>query len=101
MVERDSGSDDQSRRDERYNGWKNYQTWCVNLWLENSEEVMWRFQRLANGGVAEAALADGIQAYFETLNPLEDEPSIFTDLLTNALQQVDWFEIAQSLRSDL
>lgn len=101
MVERDSGSDDQSGRDERYNGWKNYQTWCVNLWLENSEEVLWRFQRLANEGMADTDLANMLQAYFEALNPLADEPSAFSDLLSNALQQVDWFEIAQSLGADL
>jgi hypothetical protein len=23
--------------DETYNGWKNYPTWCVNLWLENDQ----------------------------------------------------------------
>jgi hypothetical protein len=100
MVERDSGSDDQSRRDERYNGWKNYQTWCVNLWLENREEVLWRFQRLADEDAEATELANSIQAYFEALNPLEDEPSAFNDLLTNALQQVDWVEIARSLSQD-
>src|SRR5258707_130809 len=25
--------------DTTYNGWKNYPTWCVNLWLDNEEPL--------------------------------------------------------------
>ena len=30
--------------DQEYNGWKNYETWCVNLWLTNEEgsDRYWR-----------------------------------------------------------
>lgn len=27
----------QAVEDTTYNGWKNYPTWCVNLWLSNDE----------------------------------------------------------------
>lgn len=80
-----------------YNGWRNYETWCVNLWLKNAEEQNWRFQHLARTGTPPEELADAIRRYFETLHPLDDKPSLYNDLLTHALQQMSWDDIAHSL----
>lgn len=91
------GETEQSQNDEHYNGWKNYQTWCVKVWLDNDEELFWRFEQLAAEGIAEPLLAHTLHEYFKTSSPLEDVSSPFNDLLTHALQQVSWAEIAHAL----
>src|SRR4051794_18704009 len=39
---------------ERYNGWANYETWCVHLWLTNEEESYryWREEARRHRGEA-------------------------------------------------
>lgn len=91
------GGDDQSSTETHYNGWENYQTWCIKVWLDNNEELLWHFEQVAAEGVAEPLLADALHQYFEASSPLEDVSSPFNDLLTHALQQVAWAEIAHAL----
>ncbi len=100
MLERNTGDDNPTHSEERYNGWKNYQTWCVKVWLDSNEELLWRFERLAREETAEQDVTDAFYGYFEANNPLENVPSPYNDLLTHALQQVAWTEIVQSLRSE-
>lgn len=37
-------SDQKEGGEKRYNGWANYETWCVHLWLSNDEPTYryWR-----------------------------------------------------------
>jgi hypothetical protein len=37
-------SSDQKEGTKRHNGWANYETWCVHLWLSN-EEGSYRYWR--------------------------------------------------------
>ena len=101
--------------DTSYNGWKNYETWCVNLWLTN-EEPMYRLCRSLAAEARESApdcrqvqeniwqadeaatflLADRLKEYVEQNNPLADSPTMFSDLLSAALSEVDWHEVANA-----
>lgn len=92
-----------------YNGWTNYETWCVALWLDNDEETyeqMREFTKEAyenpvNNSFIDSvddrrriALQDMIKEFVEEQNPLPDA-GMFTDLLNAAISEVDWRDIAK------
>lgn len=87
--------------EEGYNGWRNYPTWAVNLWLTNdqgSEEWALEIVRAAvdNGSEhvrydAASELKDAVREMCET-----EDASLASDLLGFALDSVDWYEIADA-----
>lgn len=98
-----------------YNGWHNYETWAVNLWMSNDQgssqywedaaQSCWdeaeadkTFSREEQAGID---LADRLKEEFEGGNPLTDQASVWSDLLTAALSEVDWLEIAEHLIEDV
>ena len=73
--------------DKTYNGWTNYETWLVNLWLGGYLQ-----QELEDGNEITAAhIKDTIN------NMLADTPELwgmFSDLLNSAISNIDCYEIA-------
>lgn len=101
--------------DKTYNGWTNYETWCVNLWLSNDEGSYHMWQECAEHWhgeeptsevwtKAESArinLAEELKEWHEgQANMALDTATVFSDLLASALQDVDWQEIAAGLLSE-
>jgi hypothetical protein len=97
--------------DESYNGWTNYPTWAVALWLSNdpgtAEDVErltaeWDTRTRAEGGTI-SQLADGLRVYVESLADVEAVPasSLASDLLGFALDKTDWHRLAESFAHDL
>lgn len=101
-----------------YNGWSNYETWNVKLWMDNDgEDEFWeeRARELVTdeltGGsgtkeeVQEAIdtvvghLADAIKDQYDENMP--DVSGTYEDLLRAALQEVDWSEIASSILDNI
>ena len=98
----------------RYNGWTNYETWCVNLWMSNDHGSYLYWQEISekccNNATDDANVASGIwtkrgAARFRLADVMESEiresapdlgASMFADLLGSALDEVNWHEIAQS-----
>lgn len=92
----------------KYNGWTNYETWAVNLWLTNDEgsDSYWRERAqdcygdaehdgvLDRDEVARIALADALRDEIEEGNPLDGDAGLYLDLLTAAIGEVNWYEIA-------
>lgn len=83
-----------------YNGWKNYETWAVALWIDNEQ----RTQNEARAIISEYPdindAAQEFKDWIEAGNPLADTASLFSDLLGAALSEVDWLEIAKHFREE-
>jgi len=82
-----------------YQGWKNYETWCVALWIDNDEGLYDHFRDMAKDSDIDY-LADHIKDMIDDCNPLNDTANLYTDLLNAALSEVDWFEIAEHYKED-
>jgi hypothetical protein len=98
---------------EKYNGYANYETWAVVLWLENDEGMYRYWREAASEARQEAATCREV---LEDVWPAKDapkyllserlegevsdgcpdlEPSLYLDLLNAALSEVDWHEVAE------
>jgi hypothetical protein len=102
--------------DENYNGWKNYPTWAVNLWLSNDEGLYRATQDAVRDEYEDAPnclnvtksiwtveearqfnTADRLREMVEELAAEEySKASFVSDLLGYALGEVDWNEIADA-----
>jgi hypothetical protein len=92
-----------------YNGWTNYETWAVTLWMDNDEGAQdyWRDR-------AQEALKEAKENPSDTFTPAEDaalalmneikdqheeaQPEVtgvFADLINAAMSEVNWHEIAE------
>src|SRR4051812_21675056 len=95
---------------ETYNGWKNYPTWAVNLWLSNDEGLYLTATEMAQDALREAGeddpgdalpiLAANLKDWVEELLP-DLGASFAADLMGWAVEHVDWREIAASWLEDV
>ena len=104
--------------DKAYEGWTNYETLAVNLWINNDEGIYnyWlkvaeyrqhtapQCQQVIDGiwttdEAAKFLLADGLKDQHEEGAP--ELPNVYGDLLGAALSEVNWAEIAEGLLTAL
>lgn len=114
----------QTEADTRYNGWKNYPTWAVALWIGNEQwsqeyaqdrvayarenapaceqvtEGIWTAEQAVRFNLADA-IQEWVKADPEEYGWMPDlGATMAADLLGYALDHVDWHEIADNLLSD-
>jgi hypothetical protein len=83
-------------KENTYNGWTNYETWNIKLWLDNDGFSLENLTQSADP----FEVSKELESYFDDLNPLADKANCFADLLGSALKSVNWYEIAEALIED-
>jgi len=107
--------------DSQYNGWTNYETWAVKLWMDNDEGSYRYWQNVTREVWDEAEdkrpnqfMDRSENARSQLAERLKDEHddqsehpvfaaangTVYADLLNAALSEVNWHEIADSLLTD-
>ena len=89
--------------DHTYNGWTNYETWNVNLWLSDDEYFRELAADASDMYQAEIALKDYVEELSEMTMPgiFDGSKSYFIgDMFSAALSEVNWHEIAEHYRDD-
>jgi len=102
-----------------YNGWPNYETWAVKLWIDNEQPTQEYWFEQAQRAQREAPNADFVkrgiikpeeEARITLARQLKDEleedapdlgASMYADLLGAALGSVAWHRIAEALLEDI
>lgn len=104
-----------------YNGWTNYETWVVNLWMDNEPGTYdyWReiaedvynneaeeqqhFTKMEDAAsiLADRLKDDHAQTKDEILENVRLTASVWADLLEAALSEVNWLEIAEHLLENI
>lgn len=84
-----------------YNGWTNYETWAVKLWIDNDQgdqgdQEYWLERAKEVHGAYE--LSDMLRTEMQEAMP--DLQGVFADLLQAAIGSVNWHEIAEAMMAD-
>ena len=79
-----------------YNGYTNYETWLVGLWIDNDEGLSNMFRRDIESedeiDSAKDDLADEMKKYFEDEMPKVE--GFWADILNSAFGEIDWYDLA-------
>ena len=101
---------------DKHNGYTNYETWVINLWISNEEasynyyrdlarniyNKAWDTKYLSKYEEACRNLAHELEATYQSnmadiLEKSGAENTVWSDLIGNALSNVNWHEIAGQL----
>jgi len=86
--------------DKKYNGYTNYETWGVCLWIDNDQNLqdcareIVQHKNLDDGSAAQA-LKEWMTAAMPDLGP-----TIWADLLAGAMSEVNWQEVAEQYEKE-
>lgn len=102
-----------------YNGWTNYETWNVSLWLDNEQSTYHDVQEFAQEMVdkidpdsdftaddARYEMADWLKSYVEELAEATcpgvlSGASFVADMFGAALSEVNWDEVARNALDEM
>jgi hypothetical protein len=87
----------ETSKKETYQGWANHATWAVSLWLNNEKGSYQELVSILKRQKDNYKAADQIKEWVEEMAP-DLGPTLWADLLTASLGDVDWLEIAENNR---
>ena len=104
-----------NNEDKKYNGWTNYETWNYKLWMDNDQGsyncVMNQAKEIMNNSTvdktftkienAKLTLMAMLKDECESNNPLIDQANTYSDMLSAAISEINFYEIASSIIDDL
>lgn len=101
-----------TEKDTTYNGWTNYETWNVALWIDNEQGSQLYWKETAEEAYRDAERGEDRKwdAVCAVADRLKDEineaapdlgATCFADLLGAALSKVNWHEIAEHYIDDV
>ena len=82
------------QKESTYNGWSNYATWVVNLWLTSDQENYQHYRELVKMVPGKHEFARMLAEVIDAGNPLYCTGGLYCDLLKYATAQVDYYEVA-------
>lgn len=108
-IEYSANKESKMEKKSDYQGWSNYETWATALWFNNDRGlyemvVEWAEEVLADNDAtsdkdsyssASVVLSDRIKDFVEEENPLDGDASVYADLLTGAISEVNFREVAE------
>ena len=80
-----------------YNGWANYETWQVALWLDYDRGLYEYVQELKRNTPTNLNSETPSRSYRRQQSPCDEEASLYSDMLNGALSDVNWDAIAEQL----
>ncbi len=91
---------------ETYNGWTNYETWCLNNWIDNDQYLAERKAELVrevtlhydDKQVYELSLL--LESMVEELKDNALEVGLLSDLLGGAIGKINFYELAEHYIED-
>lgn len=83
-----------------YNGWSNYETWCVKLWLDNEEGSYHAMRSIIRRASEQGDAARELESLCEEMLP-DLGASFAADLLRSAFDEVDFHEIVAAEWNEL
>ena len=89
-----------------YNGWTNYETWLMALWIGNDQGFDELVQEMAEQNRHEEiyTFAQEMKGFVEDLpeiSEVQEKGGFVSDLLGAAMSEIDWYEIAEHYHNDL
>ena len=83
-----------------YNGWKNKETWLVNVWY--MDEMPRYFAEMEQYHVEPSELDEAVHYIAEECEALSQlPPGLLSDFISTCWAEVDWHELSEALNKDL
>lgn len=86
--------------EEKYNGYNNYETWLVALWIDNDQGYQEDINSMSSDCSADDIndLSASIKEYVENMPDVSraiESGGMVADLINSTLSDVDWYELAE------